>query len=209
VNKALLFLNGEVPTIIPDTTNYKTIFCTDGAFRYLKKLNIQPDVISGDFDSIELSQFPTDIEVISTPDQNDTDFAKALTIIQNKGFDEVDVFGASGKQQDHFIGNLNAAFRFKNQLKITFYDNYSKYFFANNNTTLEGYFGQTISLIPFPECKNITTSGLEYPLKNEDLHLLSRIGSRNKAIDDLIEINFKSGNLVIFIIDKEFPILIA
>ena len=209
MNKALLFLNGEVPTTIPDTTNYKTIFCTDGAFRYLQKLNIQPDIISGDFDSFEISQFPPEIEIISTPDQNDTDFAKALTIIKNKGFSHVDVFGASGRQQDHFIGNLNAAYRFKNQLNITFYDNYSKYFFAENSTKLEGYFGRTISLIPFPECKNIVTKGLEYPLNNEDLNLLSRIGTRNKANQDFVTIEYTEGALVLFIIDEEFPILIA
>ena len=209
MNKALLFLNGEVPTTIPDTTNYKTIFCTDGAFRYLQKLNIQPDIISGDFDSFEISQFPPEIEIISTPDQNDTDFAKALTIIKNKGFSDVDVFGASGRQQDHFIGNLNAAYRFKNQLNITFYDNYSKYFFAENSTKLEGYFGRTISLIPFPECKNIVTKGLEYPLNNEALNLLSRIGTRNKANQDFVTIEYTEGALVLFIIDEEFPILIA
>ena len=205
----MLFLNGEVPTTIPDTTNYKTIFCTDGAFRYLQKLNIQPDIISGDFDSFEISQFPPEIEIISTPDQNDTDFAKALTIIKNKGFSHVDVFGASGRQQDHFIGNLNAAYRFKNQLNITFYDNYSKYFFAENSTKLEGYFGRTISLIPFPECKNIVTNGLEYPLNNEDLNLLSRIGTRNKANQDFVTIEYTEGALVLFIMDEEFPILIA
>ena len=209
MNKALLFLNGEVPTTIPDTTNYKTIFCTDGAFRYLQKLNIQPDIISGDFDSFEISQFPPEIEIISTPDQNDTDFAKALTIIKNKGFSHVDVFGASGRQQDHFIGNLNAAYRFKNQLNITFYDNYSKYFFAEKSTKLEGYFGRTISLIPFPECKNIVTKGLEYPLNNEALNLLSRIGTRNKANQDFVTIEYTEGALVLFIMDEEFPILIA
>ena len=194
MNKALLFLNGEVPTTIPDTTNYKTIFCTDGAFRYLQKLNIQPDIISGDFDSFEISQFPPEIEIISTPDQNDTDFAKALTIIKNKGFSHVD---------------LNAAYRFKSQLNITFYDNYSKYFFAEKSTKLEGYFGRTISLIPFPECKNIVTKGLEYPLNNEALNLLSRIGTRNKANQDFVTIEYTEGALVLFIIDEEFPILIA
>ena len=209
MNKVLLFLNGEVPTILPDTSNYEMIFCTDGAFRYLKNLNIKPDVISGDFDSIELKDFPTDIEIITTPDQNDTDFVKILTIIQEKGFTNIDVFGASGRQQDHFLGNLNAAFRFKNVLNIVFYDNYSSYFFAEKYTELEGYFGRTISLIPFPECKNITTKGLEFPLNKEDLNLLSRIGTRNKSIDDKVTIEFESGDLVIFIIDQEFPVLLA
>lgn len=209
MNKVLLFLNGEVPTILPDTSNYEMIFCTDGAFRYLKNLNIKPDVISGDFDSLELKDFPTDIEIITTPDQNDTDFVKILTIIQEKGFTNIDVFGASGRQQDHFLGNLNAAFRFKNELNIVFYDNYSSYFFAEKYTELEGYFGRTISLIPFPECKNITTKGLEFPLNKEDLNLLSRIGTRNKSIDDKVTIEFESGDLVIFIIDQEFPVLLA
>lgn len=198
-----------MPTILPDTSNYEMIFCTDGAFRYLKNLNIKPDVISGDFDSIELKDFPTDIEIITTPDQNDTDFVKILTIIQEKGFTNIDVFGASGRQQDHFLGNLNAAFRFKNELNIVFYDNYSSYFFAEKYTELEGYFGRTISLIPFPECKNITTKGLEFPLNKEDLNLLSRIGTRNKSIDDKVTIEFESGDLVIFIIDQEFPVLLA
>lgn len=198
-----------MPTILPDTSNYEMIFCTDGAFRYLKNLNIKPDVISGDFDSLELKDFPTDIEIITTPDQNDTDFVKILTIIQEKGFTNIDVFGASGRQQDHFLGNLNAAFRFKNELNIVFYDNYSSYFFAENYTELEGYFGRTISLIPFPECKNITTKGLEFPLNKEDLNLLSRIGTRNKSIDDKVTIEFESGDLVIFIIDQEFPVLLA
>lgn len=198
-----------MPTILPDTSNYEMIFCTDGAFRYLKNLNIKPDVISGDFDSLELKDFPTDIEIITTPDQNDTDFVKILTIIQEKGFTNIDVFGASGRQQDHFLGNLNAAFRFKNELNIVFYDNYSSYFFAEKYTELEGYFGRTISLIPFPECKNITTKGLEFPLNKEDLNLLSRIGTRNKSIDDKVTIEFESGDLVIFIIDQEFPVLLA
>lgn len=207
--KVLLFLNGEVPTIIPNTDNYEKIFCTDGAFHYLKKLNIQPDVIAGDFDSIKTSDFPNDIEIISTPDQNDTDFAKTLDIIIKDGFTAVDVFGASGQQQDHFIGNLNAAYRFKKHIKITFYDNYSTYFFADKKTKLEGYFNQTISLLPFPECKNITTKGLKYALHNEDLNLLSRIGTRNKATDDCIEIEFSEGELIIFIINPDYPILLA
>lgn len=208
-NKALLFLNGEIPTIFPTATDYDLIFCTDGAFHYLRQLNIMPDVISGDFDSTQHNDFPAGIEVISTPEQNDTDFAKALQIIIDKGFEHVDVFGASGRQQDHFIGNLNAAFRFKNQINILFYDNYSHYFFAEKETKLEGYFGRTISLLPFPECKNIVTKGLEYPLNNEDLNLLSRIGTRNKATEDLVTIDYSEGNLVIFIINQDFPILLA
>lgn len=207
--KVLLFLNGEVPEIIPDTENYEMIFCTDGALNYLEKLNIKPDVVSGDFDSINTNNISGNIEIIATPNQDETDFTKVLEIILNKGFYSVDVFGASGKQQDHFIGNLNAAYRFKNKLKIVFYDNYSTYFFAENQTLLEGYYGRTISLLPFPECKGIITKGLEFPLNNENLNLLSRIGTRNRATEDIVQIDFSEGDLIIFVINQQYPFLLA
>lgn len=199
--KVVLFLNGEVPHKAPILSNYQKIYCTDGSFHYLKTLGITPDVITGDFDSINTTIFPNNVKIINTPDQNYTDFEKALQLILEHGFTSVDVFGASGKQQDHFLGNLNAAYKFKNQLLIHFYDNYSTYSFITNHFTLNKTLGKTISLIPFPETKGITTKGLQYPLKNEDLTLIDRIGTRNKAIEDEIEITYKSGDLVLFIMD--------
>lgn len=201
-NKVILFLNGEIPNNIPDLSNYKKIFCTDGAYLYLKKLNINPDIISGDFDSIRIEELEIspNTKIISTPDQEFTDFEKALQIIIENNFNTVDVFGASGKQQDHFLGNLNVAYKFKDNLKIKFYDNYSTYYFLENNNHIQDVLDKTISLYPFPEAKGITTTGLLYPLKNESLSILNRIGTRNKAVENIININFKSGSLIIFIL---------
>ena len=200
--KVVLFLNGETPSNIPDLTIYKEIFCTDGAYLYLKKLNIVPDKISGDFDSIQIDQLEISrkTKIIATPNQNFTDFEKALQLIIDDGYDTVDVFGASGKQQDHFLGNMNAAYKFKKYLKITFYDNYSTYYFLDKKCQITNVLNKTISLFPFPEANGITTEGLLYPLKNESLSILDRIGTRNKAIKNEILIHFKSGELIVFII---------
>ncbi|AQS93951.1 thiamine diphosphokinase [Polaribacter sp. BM10] len=195
--KVFLLLNGEKPSKLPNLSQYEIICATDGAYQYLKEKNITPNFITGDFDSLE--NLPKDIEVVHTPNQDFTDFDKMLQILLDKGFFTIDIFGASGKEQDHFLGNLHTSIQWQKKLKLTFYDNHGRYFLADKKTILTNCKGKTISLIPFPEAKEISTKGLQYSLLNEDLIFGKRIGTRNKAIDNNIEISFKSGNLFIFI----------
>ncbi len=197
--KVLLFLNGQPPLKMPDTGLYDLIMCTDGAYNYVKAF-LKPDVISGDFDSIK--SFPSTIEVIQTPDQNYTDFEKALVIILQKGGTSVDVYGASGKEQDHFLGNLYVALKFENDLSLTFYDDFHYYFVTSKNITFTTSIGKMVSLYPYPVAENVTTKGLKYPLTKETLRLNDRIGTRNEAIRTNVRIHFTQGTLIIFI-EKE------
>ena len=109
------------------------------------------------------------------------------------------MFGASGKEQDHFLGNLHTAIQWKTKLKLTFFDNHGHYFLADKNTEIANCNRKTVSLIPFPNAEKISTEGLQYSLKNEDLTFGKRIGTRNKAIKDIIKITFENGELFIFI----------
>ena len=124
-DKALLFINGEAPKSLPDLEGYSFIACTDGAFHYLKRLGFpvdELDFISGDFDSHSgADENVYEDKFIYTPDQNKTDFQKALEIISEKGFKNIDVLGGSGGEQDHFLGNLTVAFSFKENLNIKFH----------------------------------------------------------------------------------------
>jgi thiamine pyrophosphokinase len=195
--KAFLLLNGEAPKKIPNTSKYDVICATDGGYHYLKNNNIVPHFIAGDLDSLQ--DIPKKIEVIQTPNQDFTDFDKILQILIDKGYKNIDVFGASGKEQDHFLGNLHTAICFKNKLEITFYDNHGTYFLAKKNTKISDCLHKTISLLPLPKATKICTSGLQYPLHNEDLLFGKRIGTRNKAIENEVTISFEEGELVIFV----------
>jgi len=199
MNKGTVFLllNGEPPKKLPNLSEYEVICATDGAYQFLKEKKIIPNFISGDFDSLE--NVPKDIEVIHTPDQDFTDFDKILQILFKKGFKNIHVFGASGKEQDHFLGNLHTTIQWKNKLSLTFFDNHSRYFLANKSTEILNSVDKTISLVPFPEAKNISTKGLQYSLNDENLTFGQRIGTRNKAIKNKVEISFKTGELFIFI----------
>ena len=205
--KALLFINGVPPKTFPDLESYALIACSDGAFHYLKEIGFplnQLDFISGDFDSHSgKDENVYQEKFIYTPDQDKTDFEKSLEIIQKRGFNIVDVYGGSGGEMDHFLGNLTVAFKFKEDLKITFFDEYSKYFFAPNNLVLSEVKNKLISLYPFPSATNVTTTGLNWPLQNETLEITNRIGTRNFAKENEVRIEFEKGNMVVFIGNKD------
>lgn len=210
-DKALLFINGDAPKSLPNLENYGLIACTDGAFHYLKRMGFpldKLDFISGDFDSHSGSDEDMyEGKFILTLDQEKTDFHKALEIIQERGFSDIDVFGGSGGEQDHFLGNLTVAYAFKDKMKITFYDEFSEYYFIPNHFTLKGMKNRMISLYPFPLVNNMTTKGLNWPLTNESLSITSRIGTRNFAVEDEVSVEYESGDVLLFVGIKaiEYP----
>ena len=200
---ALLFINGTPPKNLPNTKGYAIIACTDGAFHYLKEKNFtlaQLDFISGDFDSHSgIDENIYHEKFIFTPDQNFTDFQKALDILKSKGIKKIDVYGGSGGEQDHFLGNLHVAFLFKDLMEITFYDEFSSYFFIPKDFEINNVEGKMVSLLPFPKVENLVTDGLNWELKNEDLEITKRIGTRNFATKSTVKISYSDGDLLVFI----------
>lgn len=208
MNRVVLFINGQPPSNMPDLKVFDKIYCTDGAYYYLYSNGVKPDVISGDFDNFNFAEIPETIEIIETPDQDFTDFEKVLRILIERNFEEVHIYGGSGREQDHFLGNLSVAFKYRNEISLLFFDDYAYYFFAENETILQGYEGRMISLFPFPVVKNITTEGLLYGLNHEELNMSSRIGIRNTAVSELVKISFEEGGLLIFIANKEKEVVV-
>lgn len=207
MGKALLFINGEAPETLPDVSEYAVIACSDGAFAYLERLNFPMEkltFVSGDFDSHEhfkdnLKLQNYSFEVIYTPDQDKTDFEKALDIILKRGINEVSVYGASGGEMDHFLGNLSVALKFQERIRICFFDRFSEYFLIPKWWKKKGLRSKMISLYPFPTATNVVTHGLNWPLFGENLTMSGRIGTRNYAVDDEVAISFEDGNLLVFI----------
>ncbi len=203
---ALLFINGEPPQSFPNPDDFDITGCTDGAFHYLKNNGFplkKLDFISGDFDS----HSGADVEVfqerfIHTPDQDRTDFDKALEILLQKNVRKVTVLGGSGGEMDHFLGNLTVAYKFREELDIRFYDAFSMYFFIPKHFSISGVREKMISLYPFPNAGGIVTKGLNWPLENEELDIRNRIGTRNFAIDNEVSVTYRSGDLLFFVGQK-------
>ena len=196
-NSVFLLLNGKAPKSFPKLEDYSLICATDGALATLKSNGIEPDLVFGDFDSLEA--IPEKTEILLTPDQDFTDFEKTLALLHESGNQNIDVFGASGEEQDHFLGNLHVALAWKDKLQLTFFDDYGNYRFIPNKFEMDDVLNKTISLFPFPKTAGITSSGLEFELNKIDLELGIRVGTRNRAIRNRVQIEFSGGNLLVFI----------
>lgn len=199
---ALLFVNGEPPKFYPnDIDSYTYIAATDGAYHnYLSTSSIEPNFIIGDLDSYNPNNtIPSKTKIIHTPDQNKTDFEKAILFLASKGITKFDIYGACGHASDHFLGNISIAIKYYYQYKMTFYDNYCRFFLAEHEQKIDNVKEHIISLIPFSKVTQLTISGVQYPLINQTLSLEGMVSLRNKAINDLVKISFKEGYLMVFI----------
>jgi thiamine pyrophosphokinase len=200
LKRAFVLLNGAEPSIFPDLSKYDIVCAIDGAYNHFESKNLIPDLVTGDFDSID--KIPSSVEVVNTPNQDYTDFDKALMILKERGFLNIEVYGGSGKEHDHFLGNISTALQWKKSLNISFFDDFGKYFFIEESLKLINIKNRNISLIPFPIAEGINTEGLFYPINNGTLTFGKRIGTRNKAEKDEVLISFKTGELLVYISNK-------
>ncbi|WP_341654783.1 thiamine diphosphokinase [Blattabacterium cuenoti] len=195
-----LFLNGGKPPFLKEKFSfYEKIFAVDGAFYYLNEFGISVDYIIGDLDSILKKDIPLKTHLLKIDDQRYTDFDKALNIIYNLGFININVWGASGMEQDHFLGNLSTALKYKKKLSIIFHDQYHFYFFSDKRNSFYQKKNKKVSLFPFPIAEELSTNGLKYCIKKGFLKIGEKIGIRNETYKEKIEINYKKGELLIFI----------
>jgi len=193
---ANLILNGLIDSAWIAKKIKKDIFCTDGAYNKVKGMNIE--AVIGDMDSIESKE---GVHLIETPDQNYTDFEKAILFLKER-YEKINIYGASGKESDHFLGNLSAAKKYKDDVEMMFKDPFQYYFFAKKNSIIEDAKGRTISIIPFPLMIKVNSDGLQYPINNEDLIIGEYISVRNKGIKDTVSISYEEGCGLIYVCER-------
>ncbi len=196
--KANLILNGDLDLnfLERELSTDQEIYVADGAYDKILSLNLPIKAILGDLDSLKNRN--SNIKTIKLQDQNFTDFYKSLNYLR-KNYREIKVFGASGGDLDHCLGNLFAASCYVDKIKINFVDSKQKYFITDKSIELKKVKTKIISFIPFTKITNLTTVGLKYELKNHNLDLNKMISIRNTAMIDDVLVNFDSGKLIVFV----------
>ena len=201
---ALIIANGESCSdeLLGQLLEWSPIVIVlDSAIDRVIARNIKIDVHLGDFDKGTNSQYHEaqyPIEVVHTPDQNKTDLEKAFDYLIERKIPAVNVVWATGRRTDHTISNLTNIVRYRDQLKIVVLDDYSKVFLLPKH--FEKWYPEktVLSLIPVGIVKNITSSNLYYPLKNDTLTLGYRTGSSNHAAKDgIVTIDYEEGDLLL------------
>ncbi len=203
---AVVFANGIIPVIQyvpPLISDGDFIVSADGGLRYIRALNLNPELIIGDLDSVsqEDLQFikENNIEILKFPvDKNQTDLELALIELIGRGFNTIVVIGALGGRIDQTLANIGLIQLFADQdITIELDDGQDHVFLIQNQRRINGNEGDIVSLIPICSLvTGITTDGLKYPLNNENLIPEKTRGISNEMVGNAAEIRIASGKLL-------------
>jgi thiamine pyrophosphokinase len=210
--RAIVFANGElnhpenVKTLIQDG-DY--IIAADGGTHHCIQLGITPDLVVGDFDSLD----ETELHALQTsgtrlvrydPRKDFTDLELALDHAGKSGATEALVFAALGARWDQTLANLLLpAAQTLSELEVRLIDGSQEISLlrGGGNCHLEGSPGDTLSLIPLtPEARGVLTQGLEYPLRHETLYLGATRGISNVFMKPQASVSLEEGLLLICIL---------
>ena len=191
-------LNGQIPSdksLIQRISSSDYIIAVDGSANQLNKLNILPNVVIGDFDSIE-SFNDSNVELIEANDQSKTDFRKTLEWCIKKNISHISIFGISGKSEDHFLGYYYTLNDFSNKIDWIAFTDFSVISPCVRKKEFDSYKGQKVSLFSMKGDTLVSSKNLEYPL---DSYLLSPSDNavRNISISDKFIIE-SSNNILVF-----------
>jgi thiamine pyrophosphokinase len=180
------------------------IICCDGGVRHLQQTGIKPDVIIGDMDSIDPAHLEIyssqDIKIIKYPVSKDfTDTELALDYAINLKPAVIYIWGALGGRLDHALANVFLLGKGKAvSIKTYLIDEYCEVFLLNDDLTINGSAGQTVSLIALsPQVEGITLRGFLYPLDDAILRMGESLAVSNIINGDEAKISVRSGSLLV------------
>ena len=107
--RAFLWCNGSTPaSSVIDwvSSSDAPVFGVDGGADRAFESGIEVDEVLGDLDSVDASAWEG--RVVELADQGNSDLAKSLILLIDRGFTDIDVVGVDGGEPDHVLGNWAA-----------------------------------------------------------------------------------------------------
>ena len=203
--RAVLFANGQAkPGFEVSLLPGDFLVAVDGGLHHLKRLGLKPDLLIGDLDSVDASDLTeiidAGIEVRRFPPAKDqTDLELALEYTLKNGYAQIVIAYPFGERMDHTLGNLGLLSRPDLAGKtLSLDDGQMQAHLLDASASLTTQPGDLISLIAWGiPVEGIITKGLQYSLNNESLVPWQTRGISNVALANSIEIDFRSGRLLI------------
>ena len=201
--KAYIFASGPVSdynfvSSLVDKDSY--ILCADGGLEHCLKCGISPDVVIGDMDSYN-GKVDDKILIKHPTEKDDTDTSLCIKHAVEKGYNEIDVFGAIGGRFDHSFANVQLLLYCKERgVNCTLCDNETVFVVHNEMVKIPIEKGTTVSIFSLSvKSKNITLKGFKYPLESASLSSNFPLGVSNVSVSEEIEIAVEDGTLLVVI----------
>ena len=187
------------------------VIAVDGGLMYCELLKLEPDLILGDFDSLEgewqealvqIEQSAPEKVLRLNPRKDDTDMYAALKKGLEEGYRSFRIYAGCGGRLEHTIANIQALLFLKHQgAQGYLMEGQGMMLVLENESVsfkedMEGY----ISVFSLgKEARGVTIKGLKYPLDRYTMTNDFPIGTSNEFIGEKAEISVEDGQLLILI----------
>jgi thiamine pyrophosphokinase len=204
-NRCIILANGKPPAKSVLTflkrKGYSTLICADGGANSAKKMNVLPDYIIGDLDSVTkdtLKYYLGNSKIIRIKSQNDTDVEKCIKYAIKRKLYDIVLTGVTGNRLDHTFCNLGLILKFFHLANLKIIAEESLLAPYSGDVNFKTCSGETISLYGFNTKTRIKSEGLHYPLKNISLPFGVKESTSNLAVGNSVKLRISGG--LIFVI---------
>ena len=174
------------------------VVCCDGGFNVCP---VTPDMILGDFDSLEKPD-GIDIPLVEhNPHKDASDGELAVYYAKEVlGADSIVFYGVTGGRVDHVLCNLSSRRRANTRgMSAKAEEDGLDIHYVEGEFDLPTQKGETISILPYGENALVSDSQkLEYPLDELILTSCDSRGLSNVSLGGKIHINVKRGGVFVF-----------
>ena len=133
--------------------------------------------------------------------KDDTDTEFAIRQAMELGAKEIVILGGTGTRLDHVLGNISLlGIGLKEGISIQLVDVHNRIRMIDKSLQLrkDKQFGNMVSLVPyFGAVKGLNLKGFKYPLQDFTMGGFSSLGISNEIVDEVAEINFAEGYLIV------------
>ena len=203
VNNLLISLGGNCTVkSINNTETFEKIIAVDSGYEHLTKLDLKPDILIGDLDSVdeELINIAKSegVEIFEfNKDKDESDFELAINYSISIEAGSITIIGGENGEIDHLFSIYNIISNCKFNNGITWlYENYIMKFQSTAIFSLPK--GEKFSIIPISNLENLNIEGSKYELHDTFIQKGSSRTLRNESIGKEITVNCSTGlfNLV-------------
>lgn len=204
----LILVNGDLhlsPQLLQQSKNADYIIAADGGAKHCVPLQLTPDILIGDLDSISgplLKEFQNaGVEIQQYPvRKNATDLELAIDHAIAIGATKIFFAGMLGGRWDMSLANifLLAHDKYKDIRFLLSGDNCVMHILHPGTHALTTQMGQRVSLLPLKgDGENISLTGFEYPLDQQTIPFGSSIGVSNVTVGTKVQIEHTGGILLL------------
>ncbi|MGI6199722.1 MAG: thiamine diphosphokinase [Christensenellales bacterium] len=196
--RALVIAGGQAPSpalVRRYADGAGLIVCADRGYLAAQAARVIPDLVVGDFDSMERPQLEG-VQVQCLPVMKDmTDTQAAVDLCIERGAREVVLLGASGTRLDHTLANLLLLVRLETRgARGLLVDAHNRVRAVRGTVALDLAEGTLFSLLPLGAGVTVGISGAVYPLEQGfPLTLDNPLGVSNVARGGRVTLELAGG----------------